>query len=55
MNVYQSLCVFFSFGFEGGMWDLIILIPDYCLSVCLEYLYFEVLPMILNLIIFTCH
>ena len=22
----------FPFGFEGGMWDLILLVPDYCLS-----------------------
>ena len=21
------------FGFEGGMWDLIVLIPDHCLSI----------------------
>ena len=42
-NVFQKLCVFlehlsvcvcasFPFSFEGGMWDLIVLIPDYCLS-----------------------
>ena len=23
----------FSFGFEGGMWKLILLIPDHCLSI----------------------
>ena len=22
----------FPFGFEGGMWDFIILVPDHCLS-----------------------
>ena len=34
VNVYQFLCVsFFSFGFEGGMWDLIVLISDHCLSI----------------------
>ena len=34
VNVNQFLCVsFFSFGFEGGMWDLIVLIPDRCLSI----------------------
>ena len=27
------LCVSFPFGFEGGKWDLIILISDYCLSI----------------------
>ena len=24
------------FGFEGGMWDLIVLIPDQCLSIYLQ-------------------
>ena len=28
------VCASFSFGFEGGVWDLIVLIPDHCLSVC---------------------
>ena len=22
----------FPFGFEGGMWDLMVLVPDHCLS-----------------------
>ena len=27
VNVYQFLCVsFFPFGFEGGMWDVIVVI-----------------------------
>ena len=35
VNVYQLLCVCpsFPFGIEGGMWDLIVLIPDHCLSI----------------------
>ena len=33
MNFYQFLCVLLIFGFEGGMWDLIALIPDHCFSV----------------------
>ena len=34
VNVYQFVCVsFFAFGCEDGKWDVIILIPDYCLSV----------------------
>ena len=34
VNVYQFLCVSsFPFGFEGGMWDVIVLIPDHCLSI----------------------
>ena len=30
-----KFCVFpsFPFGIEGGMWNVIVLIPDYCLSV----------------------
>ena len=26
------MCAFFPFGFEGGMWDLIVFVPDHCLS-----------------------
>ena len=34
LNVYQSVCSSFPVGFEGGMWDLIILImPDNCFSI----------------------
>ena len=31
---FVSVCVWpsFSFGFEGGMWDVIILVSDHCLS-----------------------
>ena len=25
-------CASFSFVFEGGVWDLIVLLPDHCLS-----------------------
>ena len=34
MNVYQffSVCLF-PFRFEGGMLDLVVLIPDHCLSI----------------------
>ena len=28
-----SVCCSFPFGFEDGVWDLIILIPDHCLSI----------------------
>ena len=27
------VCASFPFGFEGDMWDLIVLIPDHCLSI----------------------
>ena len=27
------VCPSFPFGTEGGMWDVIILIPDHCLSI----------------------
>ena len=26
------VCTSFHFDFEGGMWDLIVLVPDHCLS-----------------------
>ena len=26
------VCVFYPFGFEGMMWDSIVLVPDHCLS-----------------------
>ena len=29
-------CAFFLFGFKGGMWVLIVFVPDYCLSIYLE-------------------
>ena len=33
VNVYLFLCMsFFLFCFEGGTWDLLVLIPDHCLS-----------------------
>ena len=28
-------CPSFPFGIEGGMWDVIVLIPDHCLSIYL--------------------
>ena len=28
MNGYQVVCASFPFGFEGGMWELIVLVPD---------------------------
>ena len=32
VNVYQFVSViFFPFGFEGGMWDLLVLVPDHFL------------------------
>ena len=35
VNVYQFVCEYlsFPFGFEGGMWDLIVLIPDHTLII----------------------
>ena len=34
MNIMKKHYVFsyFPFGFEGGMWDLIVSVPDHCLS-----------------------
>ena len=37
VGVGQIICVLsFPFGIEGGMWDVIVLIPDHCLSIFLE-------------------
>ena len=33
---FMNVCPFFLFGFEGGMWDLNVSIPDHCLSVYLS-------------------
>ena len=34
VNVYQFVCVRFPFfGFEGGMWDFIVLVPGRCISI----------------------
>ena len=34
VNVYEFVCALLSpFGFEDGMWDLSVLIPDHCLSI----------------------
>ena len=30
--VCVCVCAFFPFGFEGGMWDVIVFVPDHCLS-----------------------
>ena len=32
---YQFACVLSLFSFDGGMWGLILLIPDLCLSILL--------------------
>ena len=29
---FVDLCASFPFGFDGGMWEVIVLIPDHCLS-----------------------
>ena len=39
MRVYQCVNSHFPIGFGGGMWDLIVLVPDHCLS-----FYFNFLP-----------
>ena len=32
----------FQSGFEGGIWDLIVLVPDHCLSFYLVYIFTDV-------------
>ena len=36
-SVKFCVCPSFPFGTEGGMWDVIVLIPDYCLSIYFTY------------------
>ena len=31
--LYDFLCPSFPFGVEGGLWDVIVFIPDHCLSI----------------------
>ena len=42
------LCVCFSFlfHFEGGVWNLIVLIPDRCLSIYFQYFQSAIVPLI---------
>ena len=38
VNVYHLfVSVFFPFGFESGVWDLIVLVPGHCLSLYFSY------------------
>ena len=36
MFIRFCVCPIFPLGIEGGMWDVIILIPDHCLSIYLD-------------------
>ena len=38
---FVNVCPSFPFGFEGGVWDLNVSIPDHCLSIYFSY---ELLP-----------
>ena len=35
---------YFPFGFEGRIWDLIVSVPDHCLSFYFDITYMYVLP-----------
>ena len=48
VGVGQILCVsFFPLSIEGGMWDVIVLIPDRCLSIYFPLLF---LPSVIGLV-----
>ena len=34
MFINLCVCASFTFGFEGVMWDMIVLVPDHC---CISY------------------
>ena len=36
--VHVCVCVSFPFGFEGGMWKLIVLVPHHCLTIHFRYM-----------------
>ena len=50
----SSIYVFsyFPFGFEGRIWDLIVSVPDHCLSFYLEYVVVVVFLLLLLLFFF---
>ena len=50
----SSIYVFsyFPFGFEGRIWDLIVSVPDHCLSFYLEYVVVVVFFLLLLLLFF---
>ena len=37
LSICSGVCASFPFGFEIGMWNLIVLVPDHCLSVYLVW------------------
>ena len=40
MRVFNlCVCASFSFGFEGGIWDMIVLVPDHCLSFYFNFIF----------------
>ena len=39
---------YFPFGFEGRIWDLIVSVPDHCLSFLLCLAYFSVMDCIIH-------
>ena len=36
LNIYQMVCASFPFGFEGEIWDLLVLLPGHCLPFNVE-------------------
>ena len=48
---YRSIYVFsyFPFGFEGMMWDLIVSVPDHCLSFYFKYYFLPHLNLLILL------
>ena len=39
VNSCQCIFSYFPFGFEGRMWDLIVSVPDHCLSFYIKNVY----------------
>ena len=51
VKVYQFVYVLFLFGFEGGVWDLNVSVPDHCLSFYFDCISFLLLLMFLLFLI----
>ena len=48
LSVFVCALLSLKIGFEGGIWDLTVIIPDHCLSI-----YFEFLPDLNVIVLFS--
>ena len=48
------MCTSFLSDTKGGMWDIIVLIPDHCLSVYFDNVFIIILIILLLILKFSC-